>query len=188
MARTSSGGRQVRNTDEIRKNRTQARHNLQNAGGGASLVFLANSFMPESWTLSANQIVALTTLVCIGGAAVPKFMSEYQIVPKLMSKILKTSLVVGLGLTMGCAFTAGTQAPVEMRGTDGDPIIAYETKGLSWAFWDGAVGGIESGNGGQATVSILGDLFDGLRRIAGGMVTGLAAMGGAVGGADGDEI
>jgi hypothetical protein len=165
----------VRKSKNVAKARAQTRHTAQNLGVGGFLMFILGRFegltTTESLWLYGGGMVILSALW--------KALDDTKLIARLVKRIGPASLVVLL--SVGCAGMVGTSTPVELTGTDGDPVIAHEVKGVAWSFWDAGIGAnVEGGSGGETTVDLLTAVIETAGRILGGVFTGLGGIGSSV--------
>jgi len=165
----------VRKSKDVKKARGAMRHSAQNLGVGGLLMFALGRV--DGLTTTESLWLYGAGMVILSGAW--KAIDDAKLISRLASKLATSALV--LLLATGCAGIVGTSSPVEMQGSDGDPVIAYEVKGVAWSFWDAGIGAnVEGGSGGATTVDLLTSVIETAGRILGGFFTGLGSIGSSV--------
>ena len=162
----------VRKAKAVKKTRTNARHNAQNVGIGGFLLFALGRI--ETLTATEALWIYGGSMVLLSGLW--KIVDDSKLIPRLMKKIGAASIVVLLAT--GCAGLVGTSTPIELTGSDGDPVIAHTIQGVAWSFWDAGIGAnVEGGSGGDTTVDLLTAVVETAGRIVAGFFTGLGGIG-----------
>lgn len=159
--------------------RSATRH-ASEIGVGGALALLIVSYLPEG-VADAFQSNMLSVVLTGAFSTVAK-MAGGGTATALIKKVLKLGLVAGLMGTMGCAMSIGQVTPEEFTGANGETIIACDLKGIQFGVFDGGVcRNVEGGQVGETFVDLFTGAVEAVGRILGGILTGFASAGSALG-------
>lgn len=97
--------------------------------------------------------------------------------------MMKSSGILALLLivSMGCAGVFGTVTPKEVQVIDGKTIIAYEVRGVAYAFGSSSIGdALQGGEVSPGFADLIGAIVDPVLRILSGFFGGIGGIGAAL--------